>query len=365
MRLPAELRCPEHGLALTELASPAASETRLATLQATSIPAADVRFAGERAAAPPEAWLGCSRQCRFPIVRGIPRFVRSDGYAEGFGLQWLAFRRTQLDSHTGTSISRERLARCLGGTLSVVEGRSVLEVGCGAGRFTELLLAAGARVFAVDLSAAVEANRENCGAHPAHFVCQADLAALPAAREAFDVVLALGMLQHTPSPEESLRVLAAYLRPGGLLVVDHYARPRSLPVWLGAFLHPRAILRAGLVRLPATTAFRATQGLAALLLPLHRALWRPGPGYRWARKALHLVSPLFDYYDKFPCLSREHLEAWARLDTQDGLSDRYKHLRSVREVRAALEEAGLAEVGAAHGGNGVEARGTKPATPRS
>src|SRR6187397_1731582 len=49
-------------------------------------------------------------------------------------------------------------------------GRVVLEAGCGAGRFTELLLAGGARVVAFDLSRAVEANRENCGHWPEHFV---------------------------------------------------------------------------------------------------------------------------------------------------------------------------------------------------
>src|SRR5437588_11801754 len=78
--------------------------------------------------------LTCSRGCRVPVVACIPRFVASDEYASGFGLQWKAFRRTQLDSQTGTTISRDRLVRCLGGPLDVLRGQSVLEVGCGAGR---------------------------------------------------------------------------------------------------------------------------------------------------------------------------------------------------------------------------------------
>src|SRR5262245_25636469 len=128
MRLPPELACPEHG----------------ETLVASS-----------------EAELQCPRGCRFEVAGGIPRFVGGAAYTSAFGLQWNAFRKTQLDSHTGTTISRDRLARCLGGSLAVVQGRSVLEVGCGAGRFTELLLDAGARVFACDLSEAVTANLAN------------------------------------------------------------------------------------------------------------------------------------------------------------------------------------------------------------
>ena len=50
---------------------------------------------------------------RFP-VNGIPRFVPAENYADAFGFQWKNFARTQLDSHSGTPITRIRLERCLG-----------------------------------------------------------------------------------------------------------------------------------------------------------------------------------------------------------------------------------------------------------
>src|SRR5689334_7080621 len=49
--------------------------------------------------------LGCPSGCRVPVVRGIPRFVPSEDYAAAFGWQWKRFRRSQLDSYTGTTIS--------------------------------------------------------------------------------------------------------------------------------------------------------------------------------------------------------------------------------------------------------------------
>jgi hypothetical protein len=89
--------------------------------------------------------LLCPSGCRFAVVGAIPRFVATESYAEAFGRQWKRFARTQLDSYTGTTVSRDRLARCLG-DLGRVASKTVLEAGCGAGRFSEVLLQAGASV---------------------------------------------------------------------------------------------------------------------------------------------------------------------------------------------------------------------------
>src|SRR5712692_9597659 len=71
--------------------------------------------------------LICPAGCGVPVVAGIPRFVTRENYAAGFGLQWKQFRNTQLDSYTGTTISKDRLTSCLGGSLDVIKGKSVLE----------------------------------------------------------------------------------------------------------------------------------------------------------------------------------------------------------------------------------------------
>lgn len=77
---------------------------------------------------------------KFPVVNGIPRFVPQDNYASAFGLQWKNFAKTQLDSFNGTKISQERLERCLGFPIEQLRGKNLLEVGSGAGRFTELFV---------------------------------------------------------------------------------------------------------------------------------------------------------------------------------------------------------------------------------
>lgn len=299
------------------------------------------------------AALTCSQDCCVPIVEGIPRFVDRDNYASGFGLQWKAFSKTQLDSHTGTTISRDRLARCLGGSMGVVRDKNVLEVGCGAGRFTEVLLQSGAKVFACDLSPAVEANYDNCHASQNYFVCQADARHVPIAPHSFDFVICLGVIQHTPSPEETIAALSRYVRPGGTLIIDHYTHsyPRN-------FFQRN--LRRVLIRLPPRRAKSAALMLAQLLLPFHRLSWNKRRGVWRLRRFLARHSPLIDYYETYPQLDKQTLSEWSVLDTHDTLTDFYKHLRTAEEVESALRRCGLTDLEVSYAGNGVEARAKMP-----
>ena len=330
MQLPSQLRCPVHRAA----------------------------FSTDALESDQDGTLRASCGCAFPVRKGIPRFVRDETYADAFGLQWNDYRTTQLDSHTGVAISKERLARCVGGHLEDLRSARVLEVGCGAGRFTEVLLTAGANVFAVDLSSAVDANYANCSDAPGYFVCQADVESLPVAPASFDAVIALGMIQHTPSPERTIEALAKSVRPGGLVVVDHYLPLPRLKRLLRA-LTPRGILRQILIRLPPRASLRATDALVHALLPIHRMLWRHGPIADRVRAVWLRLSPVFDYYESYPELG-EHLAEWALLDTHDGLTDHYKHGRTPSELAKALRAAGLEVIDSRKRGNGAEARALRP-----
>lgn len=287
---------------------------------------------------------------RIPILRGIPRFVASDDYAQAFGLQWNMHAGTQLDSRTGADLSRVRLERCAGMPLKDFAGLKVLEAGCGAGRFTELLVNAGALVHAVDLSTAVDANRRNIGERPNYVVAQADIRELPFPRESFDVVLCIGVLQHTPSPADSIAALWRMVAPGGLLVIDHYT-------WTLSRLTKLAPLyRLLLKRLPADRARRITDRLVDLFFPLHWAVRRTP----LLQKLLSRVSPCLAYCHVNPELTRVQHEDWCRLDTYDELTDHYKWLRSVRAIRRLLEGVHATDIHCVRFGSVVEARCRKP-----
>jgi 2-polyprenyl-3-methyl-5-hydroxy-6-metoxy-1,4-benzoquinol methylase len=297
------------------------------------------------------ATLACPRGHAFQIVRGVPRFHGESNYVEHFGKQWQTYVRTQLDSYTGLPISRDRLKRVLGETLwSAVPRMRLLECGCGAGRFTEVLLARGADVTSVDLSRAVEVNAQLFPPGERHHVAQADILALPVQEQYFDVVLCIGVIQHTPSPERTIETLARFVKPGGSLVIDHYARS-----WR-RYTTTAPLVREVLKRLPAETAMRVTTRLVDIFLPLHKRFAHR----RLFNAVLSRISPIRCYYVEYPQLSDELQREFALLDTHDSLTDWYKHLRSAREISGTLREVGLVNIWCAPGGNGVEARAQRP-----
>jgi SAM-dependent methyltransferase len=282
---------------------------------------------------------------------GIPRFVDGGTYSDAFGAQWKRYRRTQLDSHTGTTLSSDRTRSVLGGELyGGLVGSDVLEVGCGAGRFTEVLLAQGARVTSVDLSPAVEANLQNFAQDARHRIAQADALRLPFEPQQYDVVFCLGVVQHTPSPEATIAALYEHVRPGGWLAFDHYRH--RLRWWLSTAPAFRAVLK----RLPADRGLRLTDTLVSVLFPVHRAIGPAGlPG-----RVLRRISPVQTYYHAFPELSEELQREWAFLDTHDVLTDWYKHFRTPLQIATTLARLGLVDRHVCAAGNGIEARGRRP-----
>jgi len=306
--------------------------------------------------------LICNMGCLFPIVARIPRFVASHNYASSFGLQWNAYRTTQLDSNTNTKISHDRIRRSFGGSLDGLEGKSVLEAGCGAGRFTEVLLQAGAKVCAFDLSSAVDANLANCSHLGSYFLCQANILDAPFSPESFDFVLCIGVIQHTPNPEQTIAALARFVKPGGMIVIDHY-RPHTNNHHQSHTSFSRKIVRNILLKSPPDASLDAVKNLCRALIPLHRALrppqkWR---GQTRLRGYLLRVSPVIDYYDDLLTeLPLSTTEIWMELDTHCALTDCSKHFRTREEIEATLLDCGMVDVVATYGGNGVEARARRP-----
>lgn len=303
--------------------------------------------------------LRCAAGHRWMVRGGIPRMApQGEVYAAAFGLQWKSYRRTQLDSFTGTTISLDRARRCLGEECWMqLEGKArtdVLEVGCGAGRFTEVLLSTSARVTSVDLSDAVEVNQENFPQGERHRIVQADVLSLPFAPAQYDVVFCLGVIQHTPSPERTIERLFEQVKPGGWLVLDHYTHNLSY------FTKTAPLFRAVLRRLPPELGLRWTQRLVNIFFPLHRM----ARGSRLAQALLSRVSPVLSYYHALP-LPDELQRQWALLDTHDSLTDWYKHFRTRRQIRSVLESLDCCDIHCVYAGNGVEARCRRSAPRRA
>jgi 2-polyprenyl-3-methyl-5-hydroxy-6-metoxy-1,4-benzoquinol methylase len=130
----------------------------------------------------------------------------------------------------GELIEAEHLVRYLWAS-TYIEGREVLDAGCGAGYGTRILLEHGAkRCVGVDLSPeAVEGAAERYGSGQAIEFETVDIADLPFDDDSFDAVVCFETLEHVEDQAGVLEELERVLRADGLLLLSSPNRGQYPP----------------------------------------------------------------------------------------------------------------------------------------
>ena len=263
---------------------------------------------------------GCTAQ--FPILAQVPRFVNEEIYSESFGFQWNRFARTQLDSASGTTRSRDTFVQKTGWSLNDLRGKRVLDAGCGMGRFTEVCADAGAEVHAVDLSRAVEAAPRNLEHRPNVHIYQADIMNLPFPNESFDFIYSIGVLHHTPNTKAAFLQLPPLLRAGGAIAIWVYSTRLRL-------LWGSEILRKLTPSVPKSWLLRASK----IAIPLYQVHRTPLIGM-----VTSIVLPT----------SMDPNPEWRWLDTFDWYSPKYQWKHTYAEVEGWFRGAGLTQIRRGH-----------------
>lgn len=294
--------------------------------------------------------LDCSH-CRieYPIRNYIPRFVPTDNYANSFGLEWKRHARTQLDTYSGVDITKQRFLRTTAWP-NRMEGELILEAGCGAGRFTEVVLETAAELVSFDLSEAVESCLENQKLPDRLHLFQGDIYHLPLQNSLFDKVFCLGVLQHCPDVPAAFQNLLPPLKPGGELAIDIYECDFKI------FLVPRFWLRLVTSRMRPELLYSIVERSVPRLLPVKTWLKERVP---LIGRYLAVAIPIAYYKGVLP-LSEKQLVEWSVLDTFDILAPRYENRAGLAQVRTWFTEAGLANIRVDWGGNGIIGLGLKP-----
>ena len=273
----------------------------------------------------------CSRT--YPVHHGVPRLVDGDPYASSFGFQWNLFRELQLDSYNGATLSRDRFFAETGLQPADLTGKWILDGGCGAGRFLDVLVDHDVHVVGLDLSLAVDAARRTVGRSPRADVVQASLLALPFRDGMFDICYSIGVMQHTPRPVDCVEGLARVVKPGGRIAVTAYERK------LWTKLNAKYLIR------PLTRRWDSGKLLAFIievmpfLYPVTRRLFNlPVVG-----RLFQFLIPVADC-TRLPGLTDQDRYRFTILDTFDMLSPAYDSPLTESEVSGALTSGGIGSI---------------------
>lgn len=256
---------------------------------------------------------------RAPSRGGVLRFVDDEWYAGNFGNEWSWFSQTQLDQGSRAE-SHDTFFQKTGWVPEQLAGKTVLDVGCGMGRFADIASRYGARVVGIDLSRAVDAAQANLGDRDNVVIIQADVFKLPFRPESFDLIYSIGVLHHTPSTERAFRGLTSLLKPGGKIAIWVYSdEPRLRPYYVVS-----DVLRRFTSRMDQPRLLRLCRRVAPL-----------GRVYR-TRFGRYLSPAL-------PVSSHPNPE-WRVLDTFDWYAPKYQWRHTWQEVEGWFYAEGLQEV---------------------
>ena len=272
----------------------------------------------------------------FPNRYGAYRIVQEDNYSGNFGYQWNKFTDTQVDKLSNLEMSKTRFFAETHWDKEDLTGKYILEVGSGAGRFSQIILdyTAG-ELYSVDYSNAVEANYRNNGPHKRLHLFQASIYEMPFAIAQFDKVICIGVLQHTPDVEKSIKSLINMAKSGTEVIVDFYP---VMGWWTK--VNAKYILRPFTRKMSHEKLYKKIDRNIDWLMKTYRFFSKLGLG-RWVNRFL----PICDIDGTLPKgLSREQLRELCVLDTFDMFSPQYDQPQKINSVKRWFTKYGMKEV---------------------
>jgi ubiquinone/menaquinone biosynthesis C-methylase UbiE len=259
----------------------------------------------------------------FPKINGVYVIEKEESYTKNFGFEWNTFHKTQLDNYSGTNISKKRFFATTRWSRDM-KGENILEVGCGAGRFTQVVLEhTKANLYSIDYSSAVDANYRNNGPNERLVLFQANMFNMPFADNSFDKIFCFGVLQHTPDFKKALECMTRVLKPGGELVVDFY----PIKGWY-TMLNSKYLLRPFLKRMEHERLLLMIKKMIPLLKKVY--FFNQSTGLSIMNRFVP-VSEMPEALKR--CLSPKEIEEWMVLDTFDMFSPVYDKPQRLKRVR--------------------------------
>lgn len=280
----------------------------------------------------------------YPIIRGIPRFVSSDKYANSFSKEWAKWANVQYEEqnvnspmHNHTTNMFNRISQLPD---NAIKDKIVVEFGCGGGRFIDVVRKKGGIAIGIDLSTAVEQSGYNFRNDENVLIVQGDILNAPFKDNVFDVGYTIGVLHHTPDPQKGFDELSRVTRQGGEVVCCVYAKGsyydyqsvykvrRFINKTEPVFGNKLALLYS---YISAHIFFRLFPRIAKISTRFHNFIWRVE---RYHLPVLYLPDA-----------------KWRVLDVYDSITPVYASTHSVDEITSWFQKAGFSNIEKTDWGN--------------
>jgi ubiquinone/menaquinone biosynthesis C-methylase UbiE len=268
-----------------------------------------------------EGTLFCKCGKKYKITKFIPRFVNTDSYVGNFSFEWKIHNKTQIDSANKNTLSKNTFIEKTGIDLKHLKNKLVLDVGCGTGRFMEVVHNAGAEIIGIDLSYAVDVAFDNFGLKKTVHIIQADVFNLPFKENTFDIIYSIGVLHHTVDTEKAFKHLPVLLKKNG-----------RISIWVYDFQFPGY----GTTRILNFYRKFTPHFPKKLLYALSH--------YAVLHKRLMKIPKIGIYFYKILPIAYHEDDRWAILDTYDMYSPLYQHKHHYDEVYRWFEDCGLKDI---------------------
>ena len=232
---------------------------------------------------------------------------------DNFSLQWQTFQKTQFDSYTNQQITFKRLFENTKWKEKDLKGKKILEVGSGAGRFTEIFKKMDCKLSSVDLSDAIFANAKNNKSKNINFF-KTSIYSMPFRENYFDFIFCFGVLQHLPDGDSAFNILLSFLKNGGKLSVD----------WYKIYFYPYASVTTKYIYRPLTK--RMPPHLLLKILKWFIPKWLPIDTFiKKLPYGIYLsgLVPVCCYNYFYMQIPQNQKVEWAIMDTFDALGAKY------------------------------------------
>jgi SAM-dependent methyltransferase len=162
-----------------------------------------------------------------PVIADLPQVKATK---ESFDFQWaeIPVGRYMLENEQFRAEAAGYVCEFTGLPAEWFKGKSVIDAGCGLGRYSWALCTLGAKVLSLDQSDhGLARTKEACKAFPDHRTKKVDLLHELPLTEKVDLVWSFGVLHHTGDTYRAFKHIEKWVKPGGMIYLMLYGKPRE------------------------------------------------------------------------------------------------------------------------------------------